>query len=100
MISKIELKFLKIIWCWNVYVFNVGFIIITFKLLLIKNNLFPFKISISIYLFYIFPWIFIILFHFFSNKNCQVQKNWNKKNMLVVVGEGVIQLFKLKISPN
>jgi hypothetical protein len=60
---------------------------ITFIFLLVRNNLFFLEIFYlnffgNVFVVYIFPWI------------------WNQKKMLVGAGGGVIQLFKLKISPN
>jgi hypothetical protein len=57
--------------------FNVGIIIITFKLLFIRSNIFSLKLFISNYwyffVFYIF-FEFSLFCHFFPNKNYQVRK--------------------------
>jgi hypothetical protein len=70
-----------------VYVFNVKVIKITFELLLIRSNLFSLKFVISnFWQFFCCLHFFLNLrnfFHFFPNKNCQVRKIWNQKNMLV-----------------
>jgi hypothetical protein len=67
------------------FLFIVGIIRITFKLLLIMSTLFSFKFVISNF------WLNFFLnlhyfFHFFPNKNCQVKKIQNQNNMLVVEG--------------
>ncbi len=60
---------------WIAYVFKVGII---FKFLLISSNIFSFKFwsqNFGIFIVvYIFLWIFIIFFNFFSNKNYYVSK--------------------------
>jgi len=87
------------------YVFNIRIIKISLKVVFIRSNLFFLKFVI------LFCWQFFCCLHFslnldyfshFSpNKNCQVKKIQNPKNMLVKGGgRGVIQLFKPKISPN
>jgi hypothetical protein len=51
---------------------------------------------------FIFSWICTIFFHFFPNKNGQIKKFWNQRNMLFVGGGGwgAIQLFNHRVSPN
>jgi hypothetical protein len=56
------------------------------------SNLFFFQICdlnfLEIFLFPFFLELFALFFHFFPNKNCQVKKFQNQKNMLVGEGGG------------
>ncbi len=111
MISKIEFKCFQINLMLELFVFKVGIIKINFNFLFIKNNISFFKflipiVLVSFLLFTFFLEFALFFFHFFPNKNCQVKKTQNQKNMLVGAlgcggggGRG-IQLFKPKISPN
>ncbi len=63
--------------------FNVGIIRINFKLLLIKSNFFFEICDIKFWQFCLL-FTFILNLHFSSNKNCQVRKIQNQKNILVV----------------
>jgi hypothetical protein len=79
------------------FLFNVGIIRITFKLLSIRSNLFSLKFVISnFWQFFCYLHFFLnfhYFFHFFPNKNCQVKKIQNQNNMLVVErgGNPIIQ---------
>jgi hypothetical protein len=70
------LKLLKLLKCF--YSWEVNFFFQIFD----PNTLAIFFVV------YIFPWIYTIFSHFFFNKNCQVKKFSNQKNMLVGEGGG------------
>jgi hypothetical protein len=70
-----------------VYVFKVGIIRITFKFLLTRNNILFIKFLIPIF-WQVFCCLhfslnFELFFPYFPNKNFQLNKNQNKKHMLV-----------------
>jgi hypothetical protein len=82
-----------------VYMFNVGINRIIFKKLLITSNFFLWNLWSQYFANYLHFFLnFKYLLHFFPNKNCQVRKIWNQKKMFL--GEGVIEQFRPKISPN
>ncbi len=88
-----------------VYVFNVGIIIINLKFYSLGMTFFLWNLWFQFvgnsFVVFIFSSIFTIFPFFFPNKNCQVRKTWNQKNILIIGGrDGGFQLFKLKISPN
>jgi uncharacterized membrane protein YkvI len=71
-----------------VYVFNVGIIRIILKFLFIRSEPFFFwnlwsQNSWIVFGFLYFSLNFHYFFHFFPNKNCQVKKIWNQKEILV-----------------
>jgi hypothetical protein len=96
-ISKIKINFFQINLMLEFFLFNVGIIRITFKLLSIRSNLFSLKFVISnFWQFFCYLHFFLnfhYFFHFFPNKNCQVKKIQNQNNMLVVErgGNPIIQ---------
>jgi hypothetical protein len=102
MISKIKLKKFQI-WYWNFYMFNVGIIIITFKFLLIKNNLFFqtfYLIFFIIFLLFTFFLEFALFFSIFPPTRIPRLWKFETKITCCLWREEVIQLFKHRISPN
>jgi hypothetical protein len=91
MISKIKLYFFSNKFEVGIfYMFNVGIIRIILKF-------YSLGITFFLRIFYLkfftkknlhFFLEFALFLSFFPNKNCQVKKNQNQKNMLVVEGEG------------
>ncbi len=106
MISKIELECFQINLMFGiVYVSKFGMIIIIFKNLTIKSNIYFFQIFYPnffgkfFFVVYIFSWICNIVFQIFPNKNWEVKKIETKKTCWLGEG-GLIQLFQAKIPPN
>jgi hypothetical protein len=86
-------------------VFKVGIIKITLKPFFVREIFFLsnwwFQIFCNFLVVYTFAWICTLFFHFFPTRIAKLKKMKNKKkNMFISGGEGLIQLFNARISPN